>query len=847
MTSTIEPPFNYNPSCKPKKSILKQKIPTASNSWLSKFSSPDSTTSLNITTTTQTQQQKTFGLLRKFISNVNNSQATTAVFDPLSTNNSNNKSNNQVSQPTNIDNEELSSTELKRVRFSVNKLTVEYFPYVATDITSIEDNQITIPDIKADDNNNDSSSCKNDIKTTPRKVLAYYELACKNKEEPMIGPLVSTLMMHQQATYLTHIDLTNHALNNRILEPLADVLCLDFGLEKLTLKNCNLDDEGIKILLHSLLIVNTLQHLNLADNSNIRTNGFKYISIFVKNAVNLESLDLCGTLPDKKSMYYFSQALNSLDANNQLKTLLMDDCQLRPPQLEYLSNAIRKTKITYLSLRKNRFLNQSAISIGVMLRDYDSVMDYSHGLQQLILDYNEIRQDIQYIAQALRRNRNLKKLSMVDCKLDANGCVLISEALKYNQSLEILNLSSNPLCAQQNTEGINTLKQALYANQTLIELDLSNINISTEGIITLAECLAENKNLCKLDLSQNPDIDIAGLMALLSGMKLNSSLMFLDLNVPALDRDMVKIQNEIIALCTRNTQHNDQNLIRNPSINSNDSHSVITTTQATARLSLQERLAAVTKGTSSKPGSLKSVDSNDNLRSPPTPTQTPPQPPTRELRSSINSNNNRMTIQTNFESETSQVGLLEDMLHSEVQIIQTKNNINPTPNEVIMQVYFQCRKALSSLNNSIPHLMDSDQLCDLLALNDRLTSAIARYEEIYYSKKGNISQAPETVSSNHVEENNTEIETTTAALTEDSNNESILSFQIGEDEDADGDDILVSDDDNNDVDVSTNKNSVDKNTDNADTNADIHELRKKIEIEEGEAFKHSKDTDLSEI
>lgn len=128
-------------------------------------------------------------------------------------------------------------------------------------------------------------------------------------------------------------------------------------------------------------------------------------------------------------MYYFSQALNSLDANNQLKTLLMDDCQLRPPQLEYLSNAIRKTKITYLSLRKNRFLNQSAISIGVMLRDYDSAMDYSHGLQQLVLDYNEIRQDIQYIAQALRRNRNLKKLSMVDCKLDADGCVLISEAL----------------------------------------------------------------------------------------------------------------------------------------------------------------------------------------------------------------------------------------------------------------------------------------------------------------------------------------------------------------------------------------------------------------------------------
>lgn len=131
-------------------------------------------------------------------------------------------------------------------------------------------------------------------------------------------------------------------------------------------------------------------------------------------------------------MYYVSQALNSLDKNNCLEKLLMDNCNLRQAQLEYLSNAIRKTRISYLSLCKNRFISQGGISIGVMLRDYDISVDYSYGLQQLILDYNEIRQDVQYIAQALRRNQNLKKLSMVDCKLDSNGCVLISEALVKN-------------------------------------------------------------------------------------------------------------------------------------------------------------------------------------------------------------------------------------------------------------------------------------------------------------------------------------------------------------------------------------------------------------------------------
>lgn len=213
MTS-IEPPFTYNPISKPKKSILKQQTPNVSNSWLSKFSSQDN----SITTTTtsslvQTPPQKTFGLLRKFINNVNNSQtATTATTTPTATNN---KFKNDLSQTNNnIENEELSSTELRRVRFSVNRLTVEYFPYVTEDTENNEESQENKPNIETNEtiinnnssndnsiininsnNNNNKNICKNDIKTTPRKVLAYYELACKNKEEPMIETLVSTLMV----------------------------------------------------------------------------------------------------------------------------------------------------------------------------------------------------------------------------------------------------------------------------------------------------------------------------------------------------------------------------------------------------------------------------------------------------------------------------------------------------------------------------------------------------------------------------------------------------------------------------------------------------------------------------
>lgn len=99
-----------------------------------------------------------------------------------------------------------------------------------------------------------------------------------------------------------------------------------------------------------------------------------------------------------------------------------------------------------------------------MLRDYDDgdsgEREYRQGLERLVLDTNDIRQGVQYIAQALRRNTSLRSLSLRDCKVDAKGCGFVGEALvssyverhhtneavkKYNQYLEVLDISTNTL------------------------------------------------------------------------------------------------------------------------------------------------------------------------------------------------------------------------------------------------------------------------------------------------------------------------------------------------------------------------------------------------------------------
>jgi Ran GTPase-activating protein (RanGAP) involved in mRNA processing and transport len=169
-------------------------------------------------------------------------------------------------------------------------------------------------------------------------------------------------------------------------------------------------------------------------------------------------LDLSYTQPDKKSIQYITAATLKQDVSSpspSLYNLVLNGCNLRTPLLETLATGIRKptSSLRQLSIRSNRIANTaSALAIGVMLRDYD---DNLYGLERLYLDNNDFSQGgIQYIAQALRRNQSLRYLSMCECRIDAKGCVLMGEALKYNQYLERLDIGYNPLCTP-NMDGVS--------------------------------------------------------------------------------------------------------------------------------------------------------------------------------------------------------------------------------------------------------------------------------------------------------------------------------------------------------------------------------------------------------
>lgn len=78
---------------------------------------------------------------------------------------------------------------------------------------------------------------------------------------------------------------------------------------------------------------------------------------------------------------------------------------------------------------------------------------------------------------------------------------------------------------------IQSLRTAFTLNTALKRLFLSSTSMTSTGAIALAEFLPESTSLLHLDLTMN-DIDMAGVMALSSGLKANHVMRCLDLNIP---------------------------------------------------------------------------------------------------------------------------------------------------------------------------------------------------------------------------------------------------------------------------------------------------------------------------
>jgi hypothetical protein len=143
-------------------------------------------------------------------------------------------------------------------------------------------------------------------------------------------------------------------------------------------------------------------------------------------------------------------------------------------------------------------------------------------LIELDISYMQIGQVFdtgKVIAEALKINKTLTKLSLNGNKLYDYGACAIAEALKHNSTLKTLNLSDTYI----HGEGTKSIGKTLEINKTLTKLSYAGNHCYTEGAKAIAKALKHNSTLITLDLSDS-SIDTYGVIPIAEALKTNTTL-----------------------------------------------------------------------------------------------------------------------------------------------------------------------------------------------------------------------------------------------------------------------------------------------------------------------------------
>ncbi|KZV74163.1 RNI-like protein [Peniophora sp. CONT] len=212
---------------------------------------------------------------------------------------------------------------------------------------------------------------EDDFWSMERVDVFYHECCASREEQPSLE--LSRAFRSASSVSPRTVDFSGIQLTPALAATLSDVLTIEWGLRRVTFRECDLDERVLKPILHALLIPNSLTFLSVASNRRLKTAAYRLIGAYVQKAKTLQFLDLSQNALDKKSVEYVAGALAQMPEQG-LSSLKLDDCQLKPLSLEALAHLVRTSSLKNLSLRHNRINATGAVAVALMIRDYPDVV-----------------------------------------------------------------------------------------------------------------------------------------------------------------------------------------------------------------------------------------------------------------------------------------------------------------------------------------------------------------------------------------------------------------------------------------------------------------------------------------
>ena len=477
-----------------------------------------------------------------------------------------------------------------------------------------------------------SSSSVNDTLTgadTPPKSqdrpttdpLRIYRRCCQLRETPILKRIVEQISSPSACHIatpgiLSSLDLSGYWMQLPDLITLGDYLAV-VPVKKLVLENCGLGDEAVRVILAGLLAAKTpeqakhnkklakradgkttevterlgvIEKLVLKDNPKIGREGWRHIALFMYMSRSLKAIDL-SMIPFPKSsakgdsvkhhqhpnpLHHTSppppgpidmatllqEAVGERLGGNRLEELIMAECDLSTECIGKIIDGVMKCGSTRLGLASNNITREG---LGHVIRYLQSGK-----CEGLDLGGNDLREDLNMLAEVLDEKSTMWALSLADCNLAPSSLESLLPALVQLPNFRFIDLSHNRDLFQTRPTALGLIRKYVPQMRMIRRLHLIDVAMTPEHAIALAEVLPEIQSLAHLNILENHLLSplasakteamqeeaCALYASLMAAVRVSDTIICIDVDVPSQDSsEVVKaLAKQVVAYSLRNLE-----------------------------------------------------------------------------------------------------------------------------------------------------------------------------------------------------------------------------------------------------------------------------------------------------
>lgn len=446
--------------------------------------------------------------------------------------------------------------------------------------------------------------------TDPSRI---YRRCCQLRETPILKKVIEQLSAPNACDpatpgIVTCLDFSGYPLELPDVITLGDYLAV-VPVKKLILEDCGLGDEAVRVILAGLLAAKTpaqawhnkhlarqgkgvensvgenlgvIEKLSLKNNPKVGHDGWRYLGLFLHMSRSIKAIDfsmipfpqnkphtngpgllsrsVSATKVTTDMAAIISKALAERLAGSRLEELVMAECNLDTNFIEKITEAAITSGLSRLGLANNYLTREGLEHVARYLR--------SGKCEGLDLGGNDLREDLQIVAEALDDKNPLYALSLADCNLTPTSIRLLLPALVALPSFRFIDLSHNHGLFSTQPDALSLLRTYLPQLTALKRIHLADVDMSSEHAIALAEVLPEIPCLCHLNILENPQLSAlaaakdeasqeeacALYASLMVAVRVSETIICIDIDVPSQDSsEIVKaLAKQVVAYSLRN-------------------------------------------------------------------------------------------------------------------------------------------------------------------------------------------------------------------------------------------------------------------------------------------------------